>query len=62
MSVDRPRICPGIGETVLRAAIQMHLPIDPGVAHLLLEGDALRRRDQRIVRAEADEHLALDVS
>jgi len=44
------RVDARIGEAVLGAAVKMHLPVDPTAAHLLLEGRAIDRRNQGIVR------------
>ena len=51
----------GIGEAVTDAAIELQAPVDPGRRHLLLERRALLGRDERIRRADADQHLGLDV-
>ena len=50
-----------IGEAVHHASIDLHLPIDPAVAHLALKGAALVWWDGRVVRTNTDQNLALDV-
>src|SRR6266851_4099687 len=55
------RIRRRIGETVAGAAIKLQAPVDAGGLHLLFEIEALLGRDDRIVGADVDQHLALDV-
>ncbi len=50
-----------IGEAVPGAAVEVHLPVDAGVVHLLLEGGALGEGDDRIEDTDAHQHLAGDV-
>ena len=56
-----PSLLVGIGETVHRAAVDIHLPIHIGLAQLILQRRDFFRRLKRIVRAVTDQHLAFDV-
>ena len=55
------RIGRRVGETVAGAAIKQQAPVEAGRLHLALEGGALLGRDDRVLGADVDQHLALDV-
>jgi hypothetical protein len=43
---------------VFGAAVEVHLPVDPSGAHLLLEDPTLFCRHPRILAADADEYFS----
>src|SRR3546814_17200885 len=51
-----------VGEAVHHTAIKMHPPVHSAFAHLTFKVGTLLGRNAGIVRAQADQHLALDVS
>ena len=55
------RIGRRVGETVTGAAIELQPPVHTGTLHFGLEGRALLGRNDRIVGADAHQHLGLDV-
>src|SRR5207245_2637142 len=58
---DTIQVSTWTGEAVAGAAVQIHPPIHPAGAHLLLERGSLRRRDERVLGADGNEHLPFDV-
>src|SRR3546814_8399552 len=56
-----PRVV-SVGEALRHTAIKMHTPVHSAVAHLKVKVGTLLGRNTGIVRAQADQHLALDVS
>src|SRR5450631_577494 len=51
----------GVGETVYRTAVNVQLPVNTGLAHLILESGHLIGLDKRVVGAVQCQHLGLDI-